>query len=72
MQQNEIYNEDCFKYIKEIDDCSVDLILTDPPYQIEYRNLTWDGVNLDWKFLSKEFKRILKENGTAIVFQPRN
>lgn len=30
-----IYNEDCYKAIKDIPDKSVDLIVTDPPYQIE-------------------------------------
>ena len=30
-----IYNEDCYKAIKDIPDKSVDLIVTDPPYLIE-------------------------------------
>ena len=29
-------NKDCLKFIREIDDESVDLILTDPPYYIGY------------------------------------
>lgn len=28
-----IYNEDCYKVIKDIPDKSVDLIVTDPPYE---------------------------------------
>lgn len=32
---NKIYNEDCYEAIKKIPDKSVDLIVTDPPYQIE-------------------------------------
>lgn len=31
---NKIYNVDCYKAIKDIPDKSIDLIVTDPPYQI--------------------------------------
>ena len=33
---NKIYNEDCYEAIKNIPDKSIDLIVTDPPYQIEH------------------------------------
>lgn len=29
-----LYNKDCLEFLKEIKDCTVDLILTDPPYDI--------------------------------------
>ena len=32
---NKIYNDDCYEAIKKLPDKSVDLIVTDPPYQIE-------------------------------------
>ena len=35
MQLNEIYLGDAYKLIKQIDDKSVDLIVTDPPYDIK-------------------------------------
>jgi len=31
-----LLNEDCLKYIKTLDDNSVDLVLTDPPYFIGF------------------------------------
>jgi len=34
-EADNIYNEDCYKAIKEIPDKSIDLIVTDPPYLIE-------------------------------------
>jgi site-specific DNA-methyltransferase (adenine-specific) len=34
-KKNTIYNEDCYKSIKELPDKCIDLILTDPPYEIE-------------------------------------
>lgn len=35
---NKIYNEDCLKFIRKIPDNSIDLILTDPPYGISYKD----------------------------------
>ena len=35
IELNKIYNEDCLEGIKRIKDNSVDLIVTDPPYQID-------------------------------------
>ncbi len=35
MQLDVIYNEDCYEAIKKIPDKSIDLIVTDPPYDFE-------------------------------------
>jgi DNA modification methylase len=35
METNKIYLGDCYELIKQIPDKSVDLIVTDPPYEIE-------------------------------------
>ncbi len=32
MEINKIYNQDCLEGMKELDDNSIDLIVTDPPY----------------------------------------
>ena len=37
MELNKIYNEDCLEGMKRIPDKSVDLIVTDPPYLINYQ-----------------------------------
>ena len=34
MELNKIYNEDCLERMKKIDDNSIDLIVTDPPYKV--------------------------------------
>ena len=36
MKHNTISNMDCLKYLKRIPDNSVDLVLTDPPYNIGF------------------------------------
>jgi site-specific DNA-methyltransferase (adenine-specific) len=71
---NQIIQGDCLEVMKGIPDKSIDLILTDPPYGINFKS-AWqtyqkrienDGFN-DWleilpKFLT-EFKRILTDTG---------
>jgi len=54
---------DCLEVMKTIPDKSIDLVLTDPPYGIKYQN--WDGFIID---ISKECNRILKDNGSIIMF----
>jgi len=35
---NKVHLGDCISFMKSLPDCSVDLIVTDPPYGISYRN----------------------------------
>ena len=35
---NKIYNEDCLEGMKLLDDCSVDLTVTSPPYNVDLGN----------------------------------
>jgi site-specific DNA-methyltransferase (adenine-specific) len=67
-----VYNKDVFDFLKEVDDNSIDLILTDPPYNMnkEY----WDKFDNLEKFLEFTYKWIdmcipkLKENGSIYIF----
>lgn len=79
-----LLNNDCFKALKEIPDNSVDLILTDPPYNIakystgnllfDWRSdinndlAEWDLEELKPAELVDEFKRILKPTGNIFIF----
>lgn len=68
-----IINDDCFKVLKTIEDKSIDHIITDPPYFINYLNSYWDIPETE-KFeeffytLGKEFQRITKDNSNIIIF----
>jgi len=65
-----IHLGDANELICEIDDQSVDLIATDPPYGIHFEKNEWDKPNqLNWHDLAKHFKRVLKPSGNLIVFQ---
>jgi len=74
---NHIYNDDCVNIIKNIKDNDVDLIVTDPPYGVEYDNnklyndsknhvFSKDHINL---WLS-EMCRVLKQGSHIYIFIP--
>ena len=68
---NKIYNIDCLEGLKEIDDKSVDLIFTDPPYNIKYKNEKWDSRDDYLEFMEKVFlecERVLKNSGFFYFF----
>ena len=56
---------DCFEYWAKIPDASVDLILTDPPYNITAAS--WDKV-VDWGRFFSEAWRVLKPKGAVVAF----
>lgn len=57
----EICHGDCLELMKDIPDKSVDLILTDPPYEIK---------NMEPFF--QHFSRILKDDGSMYIFGDKN
>lgn len=79
-----LINGDCFEKLKEIPDKSVDLILTDPPYNIA--QYSTGNMRFDWRAerindiaewdksvirpadLISEFKRILSPIGNVFIF----
>ena len=64
MEVNKIYNEDCLETLKRLPDNSIDLMLTDPPYNVT-RN-EWDKpIDLDVLWL--EWHRVVKPNGAIVI-----
>ena len=56
---------DCLERMKEIPDGSVDLILTDPPFQTTA--CKWDSM-IPFEPMWAELKRIIKPNGAIVLF----
>lgn len=83
-----LVNKDCKEFMKVIPDNQIDLILTDPPYNIaQYstgninlegrtplnNNIAeWDCVPLNPEDFVEDFKRILKPNGNIFIFTSYN
>jgi site-specific DNA-methyltransferase (adenine-specific)/adenine-specific DNA-methyltransferase len=71
---NKIFNEDCIEGMAKLDDCSVDLIIADPPYNLNKNFGQWDEAKnknnwLPWsKLWLDQCKRVLKPNGSIFVY----
>lgn len=66
---------DCKEVLKSLDENSIDLIVTSPPYA-DSRNGTYGGIKPDhyveWFLpISKELLRVLKPDGTFILNEGR-
>ncbi len=74
---NKIHNENCMKTMVKMPDESIDLIVTDPPYGMNfrsnhrgkrYKNIYWDN-NLDWlEGWAEESHRVLSDSSHMYVF----
>lgn len=62
------FNEDCFTFMDRYSTGSIDCIITDPPYGINFQNINWDK-NIDFlpAFFQKSYE-LLKPSGTLILF----
>ena len=70
-----IENIDCLDYLKDTEDKSVDLVLTDPPYFIDSMVVGWDSAwksendYLDWcEKWTSECVRVLKDDRMLVVW----
>lgn len=64
-EKNKIYLGDCLDIMQMIPDSSIDLILTDPPYNTT--DCRWDKQPIDWNKLKSEFLRVIKPTGTICI-----
>lgn len=79
MDLNKIYHGDCLELMKDIPDKSIDLILCDPPFGIDYQSAwriekteRFDKIANDktpfTDFINPDLSRIIKDNGAALIF----
>ena len=71
MEINKIYNESCLETMKRMDDNSIDLVVTSPPYA-DRRKTTYGGIHPDnyadwWLDISKDVRRVLKPTGSFVL-----
>lgn len=73
LEVNNIYNMDCVEGLKKLDDGTIDLIVTSPPYNLGIKYDTWDDhmeyeEYLKWceEWLS-ECYRVLKDDGRICI-----
>lgn len=71
LQVNNIYHGDCNNLIKELDDNSIDIVITDPPYELgSFRGeeLKWENKNVAYSNIWNECYRVLKPGGLLFSF----
>ena len=60
---------DCVQGMKLLDDCSVDSIVTDPPYELGFMGKKWDSTGIAYNIeLWQECLRVLKPGGHLLAF----
>ena|SRR3990167_604742 len=60
---NKIYKGDCLEVMKTLDDNSIDMVLTSPPYD----NLRdYKGYTFDFEGIAKELYRVTKQGGVVV------
>ena len=65
MELNKIYLGDSLDLMSDIDDKSIDMVLSDPPYGISF--CEWDKI-LDLEKMWSQYNRIVKPNGVIVLF----
>ena len=63
----ELYNADCLEKMKELPDNSVDSIVTDPPYGLNFMGKKWD-YDVPSQEIWEECLRVLKPGGHLLAF----
>ncbi|MDR7385228.1 DNA-methyltransferase [Promicromonospora iranensis] len=69
-----LHHGDCLDVLRELPDASVDAVVTDPPYALEFMGKTWDGWSTpaafqEWCGLwAAECLRVLKPGGHMLAF----
>lgn len=69
MKNMKIINGNCIAVMRDMPDCSVDAIVTDPPYELGFMGKSWDksGIAFSTEMWSECF-RVLKHGGHLLSF----
>ena len=66
-EENKVYLEDCYKAIKDIPDKSVDLIMTDPPYELDTEGSKENNISKTFANCNKQIAEIKEGIDLAIL-----
>ena len=66
---NKVIQGDCLEKLKDLEDNSVDSIITDPPYELGFMGKSWDNTGIANDVdMWKECLRVLKHGGHLLAF----
>jgi site-specific DNA-methyltransferase (adenine-specific) len=59
----------CLDRLKDLEDCSVDAVVTDPPYELGFMGKSWDSSGIAYDVdVWRECLRVLKPGGHVLAF----
>jgi DNA modification methylase len=65
----ELLHGDCVELMRGMPDCSVDSVVTDPPYELGFMGKAWDGAGIAYSLVMwVEALRVLKPGGHLLAF----
>ena len=69
MSNFKIINNDCLIALEELEENSIDSIITDPPYELNFMNKGWDNAGVSFnKETWQKCLRVLKPGGYLLAF----
>jgi DNA modification methylase len=69
LEINNVYHGNSLELLKQLDDNSIDSIVTDPPYELGFMGKSWDSTGIAYNVeLWKECLRVLKHGGHLLSF----
>lgn len=64
-----LYLGDCVEVLNKLEENSIDVIVTDPPYEIDFKNKNWDNTGVAFRKKTWEAAlRVLKPGGYLLAF----
>jgi len=67
--QTQLHHGDCREVLASLPDCSVDSVVTDPPYELGFMGKAWDGSGIAYSVeMWGEVLRVLKPGGHLCAF----
>jgi DNA modification methylase len=65
----QLINGDCREQMRLLPDCSIDAIVTDPPYELGFMGKAWDSTGIAYQVdVWRECLRVLKHGGHLLAF----
>jgi len=69
MSDVKVLHGDCVELMRAMPDCSVDSVVTDPPYELGFMGKKWDGAGIAYSLeMWGEALRVLKPGGHLLAF----
>ena len=60
-----LYHGDCLDVLADLPDCSVDAVVTDPPYGLRFMGAAWDGADIVSATRTRQAQAAMPDDGKA-------